>query len=70
MSTGGIQTAIAASKTELLKKIIDLTPLNRMGTPDEAAYVALFFASDESSFVTGANLVIDGGRTGITQACY
>ena len=37
------------------------TPLGRLGTPDDVAYGVLYLASDESSFVTGAELVIDGG---------
>ena len=40
---------------------IALTPLRRIGKPIEVAYGALFLASDEASFVTGAELVIDGG---------
>jgi NAD(P)-dependent dehydrogenase (short-subunit alcohol dehydrogenase family) len=39
------------------------TALNRMGTPGDIAYGALYLASDESSFVTGSELVIDGGVT-------
>ena len=38
-------------------------PLGRIGTPEDIAYGALFLASDESSFMTGSELVIDGGAT-------
>ena len=37
------------------------TPMGRLGTPDDVAYGVLYLASDESSFMTGAELVIDGG---------
>jgi NAD(P)-dependent dehydrogenase (short-subunit alcohol dehydrogenase family) len=40
-----------------------LQPVGHLGTPDDIAYGVLYLASDESKFVTGAELVIDGGYT-------
>lgn len=45
----------------IAKALTDKTPLRRFGTPDDVAAAALFFASDESAFVTGAELAVDGG---------
>jgi len=42
---------------------MERTPLLRLGTAQDVAYGVLYLASDESSFVTGSELVIDGGRT-------
>ncbi|MDD5318984.1 MAG: SDR family oxidoreductase, partial [Candidatus Pacebacteria bacterium] len=46
---------------ENLKKFTQGTPLARFGTPEEVAYAVLYLASDESSYTTGSELVIDGG---------
>ena len=46
-----------------LDSAIERVPLGRIGTPEEIAYGVLYLASDEASFVTGSELVIDGGRT-------
>jgi NAD(P)-dependent dehydrogenase (short-subunit alcohol dehydrogenase family) len=45
------------------KLMLSRIPLGRYGEPDEVAYGVLYLASDESSFVTGSELVIDGGWT-------
>jgi len=38
-------------------------PMGRLGNPEEIAYAALYLASDESRFVTGTNMIVDGGLT-------
>lgn len=40
-------------------------PLKKFGMPEDIAYAALYFASDESGFVTGAELSVDGGRAAV-----
>jgi NAD(P)-dependent dehydrogenase (short-subunit alcohol dehydrogenase family) len=52
--------SIPKSSTEA---IVKRYPLGRLGSPEDIAYAALYLASDESSWVTGSALVIDGGCT-------
>ena len=56
-------TAALLADPNQYQERLDRTPMGRIGKPEDVAYGALFLASDESSFMTGSELVIDGGRT-------
>ena len=61
---GVIRTQIIAEQDEAMnRQLVADTPLQRMAEPREVAFAALYLASDEAAFVTGAELVIDGGYT-------
>ncbi len=55
----------AAINEEMIKMVEATTPLGRLGDPAEVASAALFLASDESSFVNGSALFVDGGSAQI-----
>jgi 3alpha(or 20beta)-hydroxysteroid dehydrogenase len=59
---GYIKTPLTdAQAADVNQMMVDTTPMHRGGEPIEVAYGSLYLASDESSFVTGTELVIDGG---------
>ena len=62
LSRGPIGTPMMAGATEEVRTAITgMIPLARLGRPEEVAAAALFPASDESSFIAGAELCVDGG---------
>ena len=65
VSPGFINTDMWKKRSpDVMEKVLRETPLNRMGKPEEVAQTILFLASDMSSFITGQNIVVDGGRKG------
>jgi 2-keto-3-deoxy-L-fuconate dehydrogenase len=61
---GRIETQVAQtgkSEAEVRQAFIDRQPMGRLGTPQEVAALALFLASDESSYITGQTHLVDGG---------
>jgi len=68
ISPGPIDTPIFSNLTQneeqseqFKKNIVNTVPMGRMGTPDEVAKVVSFLASDDSSYITGIELFVDGG---------
>ena len=64
LSLGGLVQNEQQSE-QLKKNLVSTVPLGRMGSPDEVAKVASFLASDDSSYVTGIELFVDGGAAQI-----
>jgi NAD(P)-dependent dehydrogenase (short-subunit alcohol dehydrogenase family) len=64
LAPGFVETALterALKNPGIQKALLESTPLRRFGRPEEIAKAALFLASDDASFVTGADLAVDGG---------
>ena len=66
LSPGPIDTPLVSRQSaEVIGRIVSSIPIGRIGTPEEVAKAALFLASDDSSFVAGTELFVDGGRAQI-----
>jgi len=66
VSPGPINTPLVSRQSaDVIAQIVSTIPMGRMGKPDEIAKAVLFLASDDSSFVTGIELFVDGGRAQI-----
>ena len=62
VSPGYIETAMtAAIREDVREAIVSGIPMRRMGTPEEIAHTVAFLASDESTYITGANVPVNGG---------
>jgi glucose 1-dehydrogenase len=64
IAPGAIKTPInkeAWGTEEALKKLLRLIPYGRIGEPEDVARAAVWLASDEADYVTGATLFVDGG---------
>ena len=63
LSPGPTDTPIVDQQPQdAIARIVSTIPMGRMGEPEEIAKAALFLASDDSSFITGIELFVDGGR--------
>ena len=57
-----------AGNPEIEKQLLSVQPIGRFGTPEEVARVALFLASDDSSYMTGADIPVEGGFNRLGRA--
>ncbi|TYR81505.1 SDR family oxidoreductase [Priestia megaterium] len=61
---GYIDTPLIAGRNDAITNhLVSLHPMGRLGKPEEVAKAVLFLASDDSSFITGSTLMVDGGYT-------
>jgi NAD(P)-dependent dehydrogenase (short-subunit alcohol dehydrogenase family) len=67
ISPGPIQLPETPTTDAYGMESADATALKRRGTVDEIAHAALYLASDEASFMTACDLLIDGGKGGVAQ---
>ncbi|MCE7007666.1 SDR family oxidoreductase [Kibdelosporangium philippinense] len=67
VSTSMIEAGLASENGAAIRSMIGLSPAGRMSTPDEIAAAAAFLLGPESTFITGSDLLIDGGATAVMR---
>jgi len=65
LSPGPIETGVFKGNEDMKAHMASQIPLGRLGQPEEIATTALFLASDDSSFITGSEICVDGGMAQI-----
>jgi len=63
ISPGAFPSEAIQKKTDFIKRLEDRIPMGRIGNPDELKGVLVFLASNASSYITGQNIIVDGGWT-------
>jgi NAD(P)-dependent dehydrogenase (short-subunit alcohol dehydrogenase family) len=66
-ATPPMMAALGGGTGDLYERAVESQPIGRLGSPDEIAAVAVWLASGEASYLTGQNLVVDGGLTSESQ---
>ena len=61
-----MRTSVVSADPVMRGKFFERVPISREGTPEEAAAAILYLSSDDSSYVTGTDLVVDGGYRAYT----
>jgi NAD(P)-dependent dehydrogenase (short-subunit alcohol dehydrogenase family) len=63
MIATGLTAPLLDGFPEIVEQMVAKTPAGRIGTPDDIADVVIFLSSELARFVTGQNIVVDGGMT-------